>query len=219
MINFLEQFVRPAEHDGIINRTSTYDIYNDLMSALAWKPEWQCLPLYFQGRMHVGQTVNLKRMVEFSACGTSEGGDNIVSADFRFPIDVMGFVVHRDDTGVGPGAADGSRFKAITLRGTANTGSNPDAHGIWLRARAELENVTAHHFTGNGIHVVAVANDPNSPNYGNANSFSLLRCKTQNNGKNGVFIDGPDVNAGYICLLYTSPSPRDGLLSRMPSSA
>src|SRR5680860_1322144 len=24
---------------------------------------------------------------------------------------------------------------------------------------------------------------------------------------------------GYMCLLYTSPSPRDGLLSRMPSSA
>ena len=26
-------------------------------------------------------------------------------------------------------------------------------------------------------------------------------------------------NANRICLLYTSPSPRDGLLSRMPSSA
>ena len=25
--------------------------------------------------------------------------------------------------------------------------------------------------------------------------------------------------AGGACLLYTSPSPRDGLLSRMPSSA
>ena len=25
--------------------------------------------------------------------------------------------------------------------------------------------------------------------------------------------------APYTCLLYTSPSPRDGLLSRMPSSA
>ena len=24
---------------------------------------------------------------------------------------------------------------------------------------------------------------------------------------------------GRLCLLYTSPSPRDGLLSRMPSSA
>ena len=29
-------------------------------------------------------------------------------------------------------------------------------------------------------------------------------------------IDNPRVS---ICLLYTSPSPRDGLLSRMPSSA
>src|SRR5680860_1263098 len=26
-------------------------------------------------------------------------------------------------------------------------------------------------------------------------------------------------NLAYTCLLYTSPSPRDGLLSRMPSSA
>ena len=36
------------------------------------------------------------------------------------------------------------------------------------------------------------------------------------------FVD-PEVAAktrhGGICLLYTSPSPRDGLLSRMPSSA
>ena len=28
-----------------------------------------------------------------------------------------------------------------------------------------------------------------------------------------------DLNAPCTCLLYTSPSPRDGLLSRMPSSA
>ena len=30
----------------------------------------------------------------------------------------------------------------------------------------------------------------------------------------------PENDCGsFICLLYTSPSPRDGLLSRMPSSA
>ena len=28
-----------------------------------------------------------------------------------------------------------------------------------------------------------------------------------------------DPNEAITCLLYTSPSPRDGLLSRMPSSA
>ena len=32
------------------------------------------------------------------------------------------------------------------------------------------------------------------------------------------FISG-DTNIGYFCLLYTSPSPRDATLSRMPSSA
>ena len=29
----------------------------------------------------------------------------------------------------------------------------------------------------------------------------------------------PEHDDGILCLLYTSPSPRDGLLSRMPSSA
>ena len=33
----------------------------------------------------------------------------------------------------------------------------------------------------------------------------------------GVFEEKKDMHIG--CLLYTSPSPRDGLLSRMPSSA
>ena len=35
-------------------------------------------------------------------------------------------------------------------------------------------------------------------------------------------VDIPDIDKDVftlICLLYTSPSPRDGLLSRMPSSA
>ena len=32
-------------------------------------------------------------------------------------------------------------------------------------------------------------------------------------------INGVSDYAASACLLYTSPSPRDGLLSRMPSSA
>ena len=31
--------------------------------------------------------------------------------------------------------------------------------------------------------------------------------------------DGMKTEKAELCLLYTSPSPRDGLLSRMPSSA
>ena len=35
----------------------------------------------------------------------------------------------------------------------------------------------------------------------------------------GVDVVRPVVLVAGACLLYTSPSPRDGLLSRMPSSA
>ena len=38
-------------------------------------------------------------------------------------------------------------------------------------------------------------------------------------GTNDAKRDAEIINEQEICLLYTSPSPRDGLLSRMPSSA
>ena len=44
------------------------------------------------------------------------------------------------------------------------------------------------------------------PNFNPQSKFSFLR-KSQS------------IEDEYTCLLYTSPSPRDGLLSRMPSSA
>ena len=43
-----------------------------------------------------------------------------------------------------------------------------------------------------------------------ANNFHVVRFDNRDVGKSTWFGN---------CLLYTSPSPRDGLLSRMPSSA
>ena len=40
----------------------------------------------------------------------------------------------------------------------------------------------------------------------------VVRFQGGHNAGHTLVIDG-------VCLLYTSPSPRDGLLSRMPSSA
>ena len=49
-----------------------------------------------------------------------------------------------------------------------------------------------------------------STDMGNGNSVS---------GKVELGLDMSDGHINTGCLLYTSPSPRDGLLSRMPSSA
>ena len=42
---------------------------------------------------------------------------------------------------------------------------------------------------------------------------------TANTAKTGITTTQADAITANTCLLYTSPSPRDGLLSRMPSSA
>ena len=38
-------------------------------------------------------------------------------------------------------------------------------------------------------------------------------------GTGDMYFEREGYGASVACLLYTSPSPRDGLLSRMPSSA
>ena len=42
---------------------------------------------------------------------------------------------------------------------------------------------------------------------------------TSNSNVNQQWVETEVADGFYSCLLYTSPSPRDGLLSRMPSSA
>ena len=46
-----------------------------------------------------------------------------------------------------------------------------------------------------------------------ATMAALLPCA------NNLSVDADGCDNGFICLLYTSPSPRDATLSRMPSSA
>ena len=56
----------------------------------------------------------------------------------------------------------------------------------------------------------------------NANCAVCIELTKQNNGPSltNYFSDAlQEHGQSVICLLYTSPSPRDGLLSRMPSSA
>ena len=46
-----------------------------------------------------------------------------------------------------------------------------------------------------------------------------LGMSAKNVGSTKLSMNVATIPPGGVCLLYTSPSPRDGLLSRMPSSA
>ena len=91
-----------------------------------------------------------------------------------------------------------------------------------------LNSVSIDYFgTNTPLNQVANINTPNSqtisvqpwdksiiPEIEKAIITSNLGFNPMNNGES-VIINVPPLT----CLLYTSPSPRDGLLSRMPSSA
>ena len=50
-------------------------------------------------------------------------------------------------------------------------------------------------------------------------SLHKVRLQESPNNAAEVYAEAPQLEMSPACLLYTSPSPRDGLLSRMPSSA
>ena len=62
----------------------------------------------------------------------------------------------------------------------------------------------------NGLFNVTVKADNSIMHHGNRFVYDL---------KSKITSEQSNINVSNACLLYTSPSPRDGLLSRMPSSA
>lgn len=126
-------------------------------------------------------------------------GNAFQGTELIFPADCVGICVNRFDTidggveSAATGGADGSSIRNIAMTGAL--GSDLRAHGIWLRARATVENVTIRNFTGDGVHIRAGARASASVR-GNANSWFLNVMRVQNCGRDGYFVDGADANSG-----------------------
>ena len=81
--------------------------------------------------------------------------------------------------------------------------------------------------TGIGCEVGGFAGDalPTAKLLASASGCLITHPNVMNGGtlsekdKNIFYVEGYSLDRLANCLLYTSPSPRDGLLSRMPSSA
>ena len=75
---------------------------------------------------------------------------------------------------------------------------------------------------GSGLQTAALAVGAGSPNaqVEEYDGSSWTSGGALNTGRSIATATGPQTTQTHpTCLLYTSPSPRDGLLSRMPSSA
>jgi hypothetical protein len=163
------------------------------------------------GTYRFASDIQLKKTVVIWGAGAGmAGGQPTV---FVFPANSRGIVVNRYNT-LGDGvesspttAADGSIIQGIELRGS---GTSTTAHGIWLRARAIVRDCVVSGFGGNGVHIVAGAGAGGAEE-GNANNWRLDNVRCTGNGEWGLFVDGPDANAGTCIGLDVSASGSGGI--------
>lgn len=92
--------------------------------------------------------------------------------------------------------ADGSIIRCIALT-SSHTGAADNHHGIWLRARAIIEDCVIESFSGNGINIVADAGGGDTFQ-GNSNNFQICRVTVRTNNGHGIYVLGGDTNAGTV---------------------
>ena len=151
-------------------------------------------------------TYNYERIVRRD-CNVSQGAEAIVKTRLARPVDPP----IREPSGV-PRSVD--LYKGLT-RISVDTGTEVQPK--------DAISIAGHHYPSRqlsfGCRVLHVHNEPRI----NCACSGIHCCKACTE-----FVPNPEEIACkidivvchcQICLLYTSPSPRDGLLSRMPSSA
>lgn len=135
-----------------------------------------------------------KGVVLHGASGAGWGAATIL----RFDSGVGGVVVESAESS-GVGTSGGwSVLRDLRIEAVPAS-SAKEAHGITLKSRARLQNVLVMWFSGDGIHIVAA-----QPEGTNANSWAIDFCRSERNGRHGLFLDGADANAGVAVGLDVS---------------
>ena len=96
------------------------------------------------------------------------------------------------------------KYNTVYTRGNLNNHIGVPLTLLRINNKTEI---TVLEMGASGLNEINHLCNISQPNYGYISNFG------------NAHLEGFGTIEGVICLLYTSPSPRDGLLSRMPSSA
>ncbi|NGQ93357.1 hypothetical protein G5V65_20945 [Rhodobacter sp. HX-7-19] len=161
------------------------------------------------GRYYMGQTINLKTPARIRGDHSAFGADQV--CELIFPASTAGIIVNRfntlnADTVADSGGADGAQIIGIRLTGGRGDAFDETKSGIWMRARARIQNVTTYGFAGHGVY--AGAGSDGNPYMGNCNLFWVEFLYTELNRGNGFHAEGTDANAGNV--LHVNAKNNDG---------
>lgn len=155
-----------------------------------------CFP---PGKYPFGSTLNIKHTVILQGSG-GEGGSGASAPGtwFSFPADTTGVIIDRyntlNDTTISPVTTGGDDSSIRDIAIISAGGTDVTKHGIWMRARGDIQNALIEGFPGNQINIVASGGSGGATE-GNANGWYISRVTTYG-GLNGTYIAGADANAG-----------------------
>jgi hypothetical protein len=167
-----------------------------------------------RGRLNFADTIHLKRSVHL----LGEGGKASITR-MVFAANKNGIVIHRCDTDFQNGnfvvvrcdmnmRGDNSIIEGVEVIGSGTVG-----HGIWMKARATLQDVSVAGFGGNCVHINASSGTSSPLDKGNANNWRVDAVRLAH-CKNGLSIGGTDVNAGLSIGVDASFNDEYGIYDR-----
>ncbi|MEM0461950.1 MAG: glycosyl hydrolase family 28-related protein [Candidatus Caldarchaeum sp.] len=176
------------------------------------------------GTYNISDTIDIKTTVQIVGNGAGLGNSFVQSPNLTFPAGKKGFMLRFRDPGepvgdppVNPPAthrSQGPMLKGLSILSNVLDFNAPKVHhAIHTNVRCALEDLFIDRFHGDGIRIEAAVGPPtNDIRHGNANGFSLRRIRTQRNAGWGVYVDGPDTNAGIGSEIDASGNGVGGIL-------
>lgn len=127
----------------------------------------------------------------FGAKGSAFNGTASTTTIY-FPPGTNGVRFTRATTSTSGGSANDSIIRDLQIECLGDN-TNNTGHGVVMDARGICVRVSVDGFPEDGFHIEATATANPSKN---ANLWTLERCRSNNNARDGFFVDGADVNAG-----------------------
>lgn len=150
---------------------------------------------YLSGQLNISKQIILRGV-------TTPDGNAWSGSVLKFATGTTGIRIYDYRTSPVGTDAGGTTIENLVIRTTRNSAaSEPGYHGIHSDTRCTIRNCVVVLFGENGINIVATAGG--SPN-GNANNWRIDNVRSAENGSNGLYIDGADVNAGVAVRLDCS---------------
>lgn len=132
---------------------------------------------------YLSQTLLINQMIRIAGVGSGQHGGE--KSGFLFPESTVGVIIQ--------GAGAGSIIEGMAF---GSRGGQGPFDCIKMLARATVRDSAVGAFPRDGIHI-EVFNDGNPSNRGNANGWAVENCYAEGCGRDGLFVQGADANAGH----------------------